>query len=374
VKPVILAVTNDIVNDRRIFRIGTSLQQAGYPLLVVGRRQRLSLALSGFPFASRRFRLIFKQGFLFYATFNIRLFIFLLFHRASLLVANDLDTLLPVYLISQIKKIPLIYDTHEFFTGVPEVENRPMVKKVWLGIEKRIFPKLDHVTTVNGSIARLYCNMYNVQVCVIRNLSLRHKAKPLPHEELQLPGGKKMIILQGTGINLGRGAEEAVLAMEFCDDVILFIVGDGNALPKLRQQVADLNLDQKVRFISTLPYSKMMRYTASSALGISLDKPDYLNFKLSLPNKLFDYIQAGIPVLVSNLPEVAGIVREYKLGEVISSHKPREIADRINAMVHDQEKQKIWRQNARKAAQKLCWEEEEKKLIAFYKQICPLKK
>ena len=115
--------------------------------------------------------MIFKRGFLFYKFFNIRLFFYLLLHKADLLVSNDLDTLLPNFLISKIKNLPLVYDSHEYFTGVPEIQNRPFVKWVWKSLEKSIFQRLKYVITVSEPIASLYENLYSVKPVVIRNLA-----------------------------------------------------------------------------------------------------------------------------------------------------------------------------------------------------------
>src|SRR5688500_271887 len=103
-------------------------------------------------YRTNRFRMFFEKGALFYAWFNVRLFWFLLFRSSDILVANDLDTLLPNYLVSKLKRKKLVYDSHEYFTEVPELISRPKVKAVWEHIERFIFPKLKYVSTVNHSI------------------------------------------------------------------------------------------------------------------------------------------------------------------------------------------------------------------------------
>ncbi len=132
-------------------------------ITIAGRRKGDCCDKTIVPFRIKRFRMIFKKGFLFYKWFNIRLFIYLLFSKSDLLVANDLDTLLPNYLVSRLKKIPLVYDSHEYFTGVPELRDRPLVRRVWKIIEKYILPKLTYVITVSDSIADLYTDEYNVE-------------------------------------------------------------------------------------------------------------------------------------------------------------------------------------------------------------------
>ncbi|MBK9289788.1 MAG: glycosyltransferase [Flavobacteriales bacterium] len=136
-------------------RTCTVLQELGYEVLLVGRMLPGSLPLER-PYTTKRMRLLFRKGPAFYAEYNVRLFFLLLVVRASLFVSNDLDTLLPNYLVAKLRRKQLVYDTHEFFTEVPELVSRPRVRAVWLAIERWIFPKLENVMTVNRSIARAY--------------------------------------------------------------------------------------------------------------------------------------------------------------------------------------------------------------------------
>ncbi|HKJ05832.1 MAG TPA: hypothetical protein VJ970_00040, partial [Flavobacteriaceae bacterium] len=154
-KKVVVSVTNDLSSDQRVHKICTSLNNNNFDVLLIGRKLRNSKAISR-KYKTKRFNLLFNSGFLFYAEYNIRLFFYLLFIKKNILVANDLDTLLANYLASTITKCKLIYDSHELFTEVPELTNRPFVKHVWITIEKWIFPKLKTVYTVNSEIAEIY--------------------------------------------------------------------------------------------------------------------------------------------------------------------------------------------------------------------------
>src|SRR6185436_13246094 len=119
-----------------------ALTKQGNKVVLVGRKLRKSLPLDSRPYKTIRFNLWFEKGPLFYASYNLRLFIFLMFNGADILLANDLDTLPANYLAARFNNIILVYDSHEYFTGVPELENRPLVKKIWKSIEQFIFPQL----------------------------------------------------------------------------------------------------------------------------------------------------------------------------------------------------------------------------------------
>lgn len=317
-----------------------------------------------------RMKLFFTKGAFFYAEYNIRLFLLLLFKKADVILSNDLDTLLASYLASSLKRSKLVYDSHEYFTEVPEIVNRPFVKNTWERIERWIFPKLNVIYTVNDSIAGLYRNKYGKKVKVIRNVSKKPEQKSLKtREELGVPRDKKIIILQGSGINVDRGAEEAVQAMQFVDNALFLIIGSGDVIETLKEIVLELGIKEKVRFLGKLPYDEMMQYTRNADLGITLDKDTNINYRYSLPNKVFDYVQAGIPVLASNLVEVANIIKTYNIGDVVESHEPMVIAQKMNEMLNDIEKRSIWGKNLKRAAEELCWENESMKLKEIYSEL-----
>lgn len=314
-------------------------------------------------------RLLFKRGPLFYAEYNFRLFWFLLFHPAKLLVSNDLDTLLANFTSHKLKRVPLVYDSHEFYTGTPELVNRPVVKGIWERIEKAIFPKLKDIITVNHSIAGLYHEKYNITLHVVRNVPRTPAIDSLTdRESLGLPVDKKIIVLQGAGINIQRGAEEAVEAMQYVPNALLLIIGGGDVIESLKRQVKETVLEEKVRFIKRLPYNELIQYTRLADLGITLDKDTNINYRFSLPNKLFDYIHAGIPILASRLPEIARIVEGYNIGLIADNHDPKHIAGLMNQMLTDETQNKIWKNNLISAAKELNWEHEEKILTELYQK------
>lgn len=358
---VILSVTNDLLTDQRLEKMCNFLVGEGFDVLLVGRRYRTSPELPARPYATKRLHLLFKRGFAFYAEYNLRLFFFLLFQKCDILVANDLDTLLPNYMAAKIKKKKLVYDSHEYFCGLPELVGRPRVQHFWHKIEQFCFPKLPVALTVCQSIADLYNEEYPQRgepVKVVRNFPLR--ARPAVTDtraSLGLPADKKLIVMQGA-INKDRGAEELILAMHEIPDALLLIIGNGDVIPQLKDLVGKEQLEEKVRFIPRQTPEKLFQYTVQCDLGCSLEKDTNLNYRYCLPNKLFDYIRAGIPALVSDLPEMSHIIAESCVGEVLQEHSPHAIAAAINRIFSNENQYRQYQQNTKTAAERYCWENE----------------
>ncbi len=366
-KKIIISVSNDIVTDQRVIKVAGTLSRNGYKLLILGRNLPQSPDYKNFQFPVHRFSLWFKKGPLFYFFLNIRLLFFILFRKADILLANDLDTLPANYWASKIKSIPLVYDSHEYFTEVPELAGRKSVQKIWLSMESFIVPKLNYFYTVNQSIANIYREKYNVEAKVIRNLPECSTKGQLKYD---IPGinGRRIIIYQGA-LNMARGIDLAIQSMAYLEDVVLAIAGDGPERKELEKHAHFLNVENKVIFLGRILPAKLSSITRQACLGISFEQKQGLNYYYALPNKIFDYIHAEIPVLVSPFPEMEAIVEEYGVGEVLKSFEPENIAKQIDTMLNDDKKREYWKNNLKTASEELCWSLEEKKLLDIFNTI-----
>ena len=340
---IIVSVISDLVTDQRVQKECDTLYKIGYEVLLIGRKSDRKFSLDQLPYKTLRFYNLFKRGPQMYLMFNLQLLFYLLFSRADILWANDLDTLLPNYLICRMKKIKLVYDSHEYFTESVVKESS---KKIWEKLENFLFPRLKNVITVNDSIKKVYEEKFGIPVTVIRNVPYKQRKKEC-NKNIILPKGKKILIIQGMGLNENRGAEEAVEMMQFLPgDFILYFVGSGNILNKLKRMVDQLKLESKVIFVGALPYEEMMQYTRQSFLGLILEKIDISDeHRFSLPNKFFDYLHAGIPVLSSNAPEIRKIIEKYDVGDFIESFEPKEIAEKVISISKDEKTYKKWKLN-----------------------------
>ena len=367
---VAFSVTNCICNDQRVMKMAHSVEKLGCEITIIGRKSGDCCKSESVPFRTKRFSMLFKRSVLFYAFFNLRLFIYLLFHRFDILVANDLDTLLPNFLASRIKRCQLVYDSHEYFTGVPEIQDRHFVKWVWKSIERLLFPKLNNVITVCDSIADLYYTEYKIKPVVVRNCSLlAGEIIPFSRRELGISEGNLLLILQGTGINTGRGGEELIDAIKITPGVSLMIVGSGDNLEIIREKVKRYNLEDSIKFIPKCSWKTLIRFTAAADAGLSLDKNTNINYLLSLPNKLFDYLSAGIPVIATNLPELSNIINKYHCGILIPVPSPEEISKAICALRDSNTLLSELKQNSVIASKSMNWEIESLKVECLYRSI-----
>lgn len=357
-------VSNDIVTDNRVHKIACSLEENGYRLKLVGRKLKDSRKLKHRPYQTKRFRLWFNSGPLFYANLNIRLFSYLLKDKPDIILSNDLDTLPACWLASKIRKKQLVFDSHELFSEVPELVHRPLIRAVWRRLERFLIPRLEYGFTVSKPIADYYEEKYGVKFELIRNLGrFRYDYE---FEGLDKDPHTATILYQGA-VNLGRGLELAIQSMRYIDNARLWIVGDGDVTRKLQQQVMQMGLQEKISFMGRVPLEKLWNYTARADLGLSLEENLGLNYQYALPNKLFDYVQARIPVVVSDLPEMASMVKQYKLGKVLEERKPTKLAEIINSLLQEYAEKDGLNAAIELAARDLCWEREEEKLIMLFK-------
>jgi glycosyltransferase involved in cell wall biosynthesis len=312
-------------------------------------------------FNQKRLQCIFNKGFLFYAEYNVRLFFYLLFVKMDAVCAIDLDTILPCYFVSSIRNKKRIYDAHELFTEMKEVITRPAIKKRWMAIEKFTVPKFKNGYTVSYSIAEEFKKRYNVDYAVIRNLPYK---KP-GNQNIQPV--EKILLYQGA-VNEARGLENLVLAMQNIN-ALLFIYGDGNIFDNVESLIDTHGLKEKVFLKGKVLPEELNEITPNAYTGINLVEPQGLNQLYSLANKFFDYIQAGIPQLTMNFPEYKKINDEYEASVLIDSVNANEIADALNILLDDDVLYERLKSNCLKAREIFVWDEEEKQLLNFYKNL-----
>jgi glycosyltransferase involved in cell wall biosynthesis len=358
---IIFTVTNDLTYDQRMHRIAGTLSRNGFDVLLVGRKMKTSFPLQPKPFEQKRLHCFFEKGFPFYAEYNFRLFFFLLFTRADIVCAIDLDTILPVYFVSAIKRQKRVYDAHELFTEQQEIISRPGIYRFWLMIERFAVPKFRKGYTVNDMLVKEFSKRYQVQYGLIRNLPFYRASA----DEPTMP--EKIIIYQGA-VNEGRCFETLIPAMEQVQ-ARLVVCGTGNFIEQAKQLTQQYCLEDKILFYGSLLPEILAEHTQQAYIGVTLFEAGGMNQYHSLANRFFDYIMAGKPQVCVNYPAYASINSEYEVAYLVDDTQPGTIAAALNRLLTDNVLYNRLQTNCRQAKEVLNWTHEQDHLIRFYRDV-----
>ena len=359
-KKLVFTVTNDLTYDQRMIRICTSLANNGYTVTIVGRKLKDSKPFRVMPFMQKRLNCFFSKGKLFYAEYNLRLLVYLLFKKMDLICAIDLDTIIPCLLISKLKKVKRVYDAHELFCEMKEIVQRPYIYKAWKRIEKITVPQFRNGYTVNEPIANEFKKMYDCGYEVIRNAPL---LKPVTIPEKV----EKYIFYQGA-VNEGRSFETVIPAMKDVQARLL-IAGDGNFMQQAIKLVKENKLEQKVIFLGKIEPQELSKYTIQAWIGITLFENKGLSNYYSLANRFFDYMHAGIPQLCVDYPVYTQLNKIVPVAVLTNDLSPENIAAQLNLLLNNDVLYLELQKNCLQQREIMNWQQEEKKMLAFYQSI-----
>lgn len=357
---IIFTVTNNLNYDQRMIRICNSLIDSGNTVKIIGVQFNASITPEPKKYQQKRLTIFFKKGPGFYIEYNLRLFFYLLFQKTDILCCIDLDTMLPVYFASIFKRKIKIYDAHEYFSQQKEIITRPKIYRVWHFIERNFVPKFQNGYTVSNGIAKEFFKNYGVQYEVINNVPLLKPFQNITQKE-------KIILYQGS-VNEGRGFEYLIPAMKNIN-ASLFIFGDGNFLEKAKLLVEKNQLQNKILFKGKFLPADLDKSTQQAYIGINLVEPLGQNQLLSLANKFFDYMHSAVPQITMNFIEYKKINDEFEIALLINDLSVQSISQSANLLLNDKNLYFRLQQNCLEARQVYNWQNEEKKLIKFYRQL-----
>lgn len=285
--------------------------------------------------------------------------------------AHDLDALLPAARVARQRRVPLVYDSHELWTEQSSLLGRPHIRAIWRLLERYLIRSVDRTITVSQPIADELRQRYGLtQVCLVRNLPPYRApvSSNLLRDALGLPPTRPVVLYQG-GFLTDNGLSELILSAPNFGSAALVLLGDGPEESRLRHLVAARHLEGLVYFHPRVPFADLHAYTCSADLGLCLIKGTSRSFAYSLPNKLFEYLMAGLPVLASDLPEMRRVVQDSAAGMVVDPMDGAQVAQAVVEMLADPVRRAQWRQAALTAAQHYCWETESQRLIDLYASL-----
>lgn len=336
-------------------RICSTLTANGYDVLLVGRKCKDFKEPVPKLYGQRQLKCRFSKGKLFYIEYNIRLFLYLMVQEWDIVSSVDTDSLGPAFLTSVLRSKVIVFDAHEYFTEVPEVTDRKIVKSIWAFLEKICLPKIKFKYTVSESIADIYSKKFG-HFEVIRNT-------PVLLENSFKINPEKYIIYQGA-LNEGRGLEELILAMKEIN-CVLKIAGEGDLSEDLRNLVHENNLSDKIKFLGKLDPVELKELTASAYIGINILKNKGLSYYYSLANKFFDYMHAGVPSVTADFPEYQKINKQFEVA-VLTDLNVQRIVNSIKKLMEDEVFYKHLRDNCKEARKHYNWQKEEQMLLKIY--------
>lgn len=380
-KHLIFTVTNDLVYDQRMQRICVAMAEEGYRVTLVGRLLPNSPPLANYPFEQIRIPCRFTKGKAFYIEYNYKLHQYLIKQSADAFCAIDLDTIIPVLLVSKKLGIPRMYDAHEYFTEMIEVKRRPLIHFLWSKVEQWAVPQFTHGYTVGGFIALELEKKYKVHYKVVRNMASRiiidagYKMPDALNAILLMANTKSnpglpVILYQGA-LNEGRALIPLLQAM--CEvEGRLFIAGSGNMETKVKESIKILHLENKVILLGNIAPAHLKYLTHLCYCGITIFDDASLNQYYSLGNKFFDYIMAHKPQVCVNYPEYQAILKQYPVALPLSDVKPASISAALNKMIKNPVLYSNLVSNTKKAAAILNWDNEKQILFDAWKELLTL--
>jgi glycosyltransferase involved in cell wall biosynthesis len=379
---VVMLVRNAYTHDTRVEKEARTLTAAGYRVTVVadaapglperearpGGEQVVRISRRGPRLPGLRFVL-----------HELRLLRRLLGLRPDILHAHDSNALLPVAIAAMRRRVPFVYDAHDLWLGRPRRERGRLsfaLHQAWYAVlEWVLVPRATAVVTVSPPIARHLERRHGLaEVVLVPNYPDR-EPPPAPRELRRLPGGQRIspdrpIVLYLGGLMGGRGLEQLVDAMALTDRPQLVLLGDGLLAGPLRARAAVLGIEDRVHQLAPVSPGEVVATAASADLGVSPIVPSCLNYRYSLPNKLFQYLAAGLPVVASDFPQVREIVEESRCGIVVDTTSPPALAAAIDRILADPPAAREMGERGRSAvAERYHWDVSAQRLLAVYADL-----
>lgn len=293
--------------------------------------------------------------------------------------AHDLNTLPVAYFSAKRDKAKLVYDSHELYTERNKMVPSSILWKFILSrIEGFLVQQSDAVFTVNKTLARELARRYNIPLPgVVMNTPAsfgknqdRFRGNGQLREKLSIPPLEKLLLYVGA-ITYNRGLEEMIQSLSHLPDCHLVFMGYGQE--PFKQKLLDLvkknKVDNRFYFFGPVPSDQVIHYAAGADLGVAPIANACLSYYYCSPNKLFEYMNAGLPVAVSNFPELEKVVKGHDIGVTFDPADPADISDAIRRILDDPEEMARMSNNAVKASGLYNWESESKTLLAIYKGL-----
>lgn len=287
--------------------------------------------------------------------------------KADIIHANDLNALIPAYIASKKINSKLIYDTHEIFVENLWIAENKIVKFIWESFEKYIIRKVDKVICVSNAAAEYISEKYKIEKplvitnsvrrsqCINQNINKKEILEVLNHGQFYPGRGYDIMV------------DSAILLKKY-DNIQLVLRGFGHMEKMLKEKVEKENIDN-VRFAPPVNVEELIPEASNAWIGVALTEPTCLNFKLSVSNKIFEYAAAGLPVIMSDIPEHRYLNERFKFGVILESNTPECFAKAIKQFYDSKELYSLCSENAKIMSNEISWESQFDQLIKIEKEL-----
>lgn len=266
----------------------------------------------------------------------------------------------------------VVLDARELYPHVDATAGKPWATWAWSALERRYLPHTDAVLTVNESIAERMAETYGIaRPAVVHNVPERQTVARTDalRERLGIPAAHRIVLYQGL-VRAARGLERLVDAMQGVPEAALVVIGDGPAKAALQQQAAD-QLGQRAHFLPHTHPDDLLRLTASADLGVHVPEPATESIRLALPNKLFEYLMAGLPVVVADIPEMRSVVETFDVGLVVDPYDRDGLAAALRRALTDEAARARWQANIPAVFETFRPERDTQRFQTLYSNLLP---
>lgn len=378
---VTMIVLNNMAHDARVRKQARTLANAGHQVTVLALKDDSVPAtecIDGFEImrislASRRWGLGATARLIKLVEYLLRCSLVALQTNAQVYHAHDANTLPIGWLAARLRRAALVYDSHEFERGRNwGASNLPaLFRHIWVLPEQLLIRRADLVITVSTSIAEQLRQIYRIQrPLVILNCPEYHRPANSDRlrQELAIGQHQRIVVYQGA-VSANRGIEPLIEGSMLLTDTVVVVIGDGPQLPALQRWTEQHGWQSRVYFTGYVSLEQLPSYTASGDVGAALIQNAGLSYYFCLPNKLFEYLQAGLPVLVSDFPEMHRVVEETNAGLTVNPESAEEIALALQAILDDPARKAQMSAAAYRAGQTYQWANEAEKLVTAYDHL-----
>ncbi len=368
---IVHTILSPCENERRVFNEAFTARWAGYRVEILGERTAGTEPQTRLEEGVEIRRLTlprWARGPLRFLLFNWKVYRALRTRTFEVLHAHDLWVLPGSLAAARKAGRPLVYDAHEFCRDLAVFRKKPLSRLIWRFTERRLLPRTNALITINEFHDRLYRETYRhvPPGIVLYNYPRRREVEdsPLPNSSRR----EGTVLFQGI-FKPARGLPELLRALTKIEDARLWLVGSGEIEENLRRLVREWRLQKRVEFKGMQPWDRVLRLTRQARVGVVLFEPDSTNYRYASPNKFFEYVAAGTPLIASDIPTFRQFLQEFEVGVLVPPHSPEAIARAVSRLLKDRELWQRLHRNCLQARQRWIWEAQEERLLALYRRL-----